>query len=113
MPGRLEPLLFEAKRLSTALGMTLDELATEKEDDGWRGLCEKRSHRRALILRAHEPQEGEIEPLSRAARLVWDVVERADEKRAEEREAVRKAEEKHRREMLAEQKAVIFGRPIS
>jgi transcriptional regulator with XRE-family HTH domain len=112
--GRREPLLFEAKRLSTAVGITLDELATEKEpDDGWRALCEERSHRRALVLRAREPQEGEIEALSRAARLMWDGVGRADEKRAEEREAARKAEEKHRCEIFPKQKAVILGRPVS
>ena len=80
--GRREPLLFEAKKLLTALGITLDELATEKEpDDGWRALCEEQSHRRALVLRAREPQEGEIEALSREARLVWDDVGRAAEKR--------------------------------
>lgn len=71
--GRQEPLLFEAKKLSTALGIPLDELATEKEPvDGWRALCEEQSHRRALIFRVREPQEGEIETLSREARLVWD-----------------------------------------
>jgi transcriptional regulator with XRE-family HTH domain len=87
--GRREPLLFEAKRLSTALGITLDELATEKvADDGWRPLCEERSHRRALVLRAREPQEGEIEALSREAKLVWDEMGRA----AEKREAARKAD---------------------
>ena len=87
--GRRVPLLFQAKRLSTALGITLDELATEKEpDDGWRALCEEQSHRRALVLRAREPQEGEIEALNRAARLVWDVVGTADETR----EAARKAD---------------------
>jgi transcriptional regulator with XRE-family HTH domain len=76
--GRREPLLFEAKKLSTALGISLDGLATEKEPaDGWRALCEERSRRRALVLRAREPQEGEIETLSRAAKLVWDVVGRA------------------------------------
>ena len=87
--GRREPLLFEAKKLSTALGITLDELATEKEpDDGWRALCEEQSHRRALVFQAREPQEGEIEALSREARLLWDDVGRA----AEKREAARKAD---------------------
>jgi hypothetical protein len=91
LAGRRDPLLFEAKKLSTALGITLDVLATEKEpDNGWRALCEERSHRRALVFRAREPQEGEIEALSRAARLVWEVVGRSDEKRAEEREAALK-----------------------
>jgi transcriptional regulator with XRE-family HTH domain len=71
--GRREPFLFEAKKLSIALEITLDELATEKEpEDGWMALCEEQCHRRALIFRAREPQEGEIEALSREARLVWD-----------------------------------------
>ena len=64
---------------------------------------------RALVLRAREPQEGEIEALSRAASLVWERVGKADEKRAAAREATRKAQEKHRHEMLANQQAAIFG----
>jgi hypothetical protein len=100
--GRREPLLSEAKKLSTALGITLIELATAKEPDyGWRKLCEERSHLRALVFRARDSQEGEVEALSPAARLVWAVVGRANEKRAEEREAARRAEEDNRREMLA------------
>jgi hypothetical protein len=77
--GRKEPHLFEAKKLSTALGIPLHELATEKEPvDGWRALCEEQSHRRALLFRVREPQDGEIESLSREARLVWDdMVKRA------------------------------------
>ncbi len=111
--GRREPLLFEAKKFSTVLGITLDELATEKEpDDGWRPLCEQRSHARALVFQAREPQEGEIEALSPAAKLVRELVGRADEKRAEEREAVRKAEESHRREMVAKQKVVLVIRSV-
>jgi hypothetical protein len=109
--GRREPLLSEAKKLSTALGITLIELATAKEPDyGWRKLCEERSHLRALVFRARDSQEGEVEALSPAARLVWAVVGRANEKRAEEREAARRAEEDNRREMLAKRPR-IFGSP--
>ena len=88
--GRREPLLFEAKKLSAALNITLDELATEKEpDDGWRTLCKERSHLRALVLRARDPKEGELKALISGARLMWELVGLADEKRAEEREAAR------------------------
>jgi hypothetical protein len=71
--GRREPRLFEAKKLATALNITLEELATEKEpDESWWTLCKQRSHRRALVLRSREPEEGEIEALGRSARLVFD-----------------------------------------
>jgi transcriptional regulator with XRE-family HTH domain len=109
--GRREPLLFEAKKLSIALGISIDELAAESEsDDGWRKMCEERSRRRALVFRACDPQVGEVEALSRAARLVWELVGIADEKRAEEREEVRKQAESRRREMLAKP-ARMIGKP--
>jgi transcriptional regulator with XRE-family HTH domain len=107
--GRREPLLSEVRKLATALGITLEELASERDrDDGWRELCKERSDRRALVFRGREPLDGEIEGLDRAARLVLDLVARANEKRAEEAEAVRQAEEKLRREFLAKQRPVVL-----
>jgi hypothetical protein len=112
--GREHPFLFEAKMLAAALNITLDELATQPDpDEGWRTLCEERSRLRALVLRAREPEDGELEALSPAARMVWEIVRKADEKRAEMRERVRKAEEKYLREMHAKQQPVILGRTVS
>jgi hypothetical protein len=111
--GRREPLLFEAKKLSVALEISLDELATEKEvEEGWRTLCEERSHLRALVLRAREPKDGEVEALSPAAKLVWELVGKADEKRAEERARALRVEEATRRALLPKP-AVLVGRPAS
>jgi hypothetical protein len=99
--------LFEAKNLAAALNISLDELATEKEpDDGWRALCSERSHHRALVFRACEAKEGEIEALSPAAKVVWENVGRADDKREEEREAAARWTKTIGGEMLAAQPVI-------
>lgn len=106
--GRREPVLREAKKLAAVLGITTDELATEKQaDDVWRAACEQRSDRRALIFRAREAREGEIEFLGRSAKLLWELVGRVDATRAEEREAVRQAQEDYRLKMAEKHRSIL------
>lgn len=107
--GRCEPVLSQAKRLATALRISLDELTWDDDPgDDWVKACEERSNARAAALRARDLREDET--LGRGAALVRDIVARTDDKRAAEREAARERHSAWFREQHAN-RPVLFRCP--